>query len=29
MFCEPAKDSLAYFSPTFGMYKVAAELNNV
>ena len=29
MFCEPKEDKLAYFSPTFWMYKVAAELNNV
>ncbi len=29
IFCEPKEDKLAYFSPTFWMYKVAAELNNV
>ena len=29
MFCEPWIDSLAYFSPTFWMYKVAADINNV
>jgi len=29
MFCEPWIDSLAYFSPTFGMYKVAADINNI
>jgi len=29
IFCEPWEDSLAYFSPTFGMYKVAADINNI
>jgi len=29
IFCEPGKDSLSYFSPTFWMYKVAADINNV
>ncbi len=29
IFCEPKKDKIAYFSPTFWMYKIAAELNDV
>lgn len=29
IFCEPWEDSLGYFSPTFWMYKVAADINNV
>ena len=29
VFCEPTKDKIAYFSPTYGMYKVAADINNV
>lgn len=28
-FCEPKKDSVYYFTPGFGMYKVAAQLNDV
>jgi len=28
-FCEPAKDCVLCFPPTYGMYKVAAEINNV
>ena len=28
-FCEPNKDSISYFTPGFGMYKVAAQLNAV
>ncbi len=29
IFCEPGQDSLVYTPPTFGMYQVAADLNNV
>ena len=29
MFCEPEKDSLVFCSPTFGMYRVAADINAV
>lgn len=29
IFCEPKKDAIAYCPPTFGMYKVAACINNV
>ncbi len=29
IFCEPQKDSILICPPTFGMYKVAANLNNV
>ncbi len=29
MFCEPKEDSLAYFPPTFWMYKVVWNINNV
>ena len=29
IFCEPEKDNIAYFSPTFWMYKVAGNINNV
>ena len=29
MFCEPWIDSLGFFSPTFWMYRVAADINNV
>lgn len=28
-FCEPVTDSIALFVPTYGMYKVCAEINNV
>ncbi|HON18153.1 MAG TPA: histidinol-phosphate transaminase [Salinivirgaceae bacterium] len=28
-FCEPAKDSIAIFAPTYGMYSVCAAINNV
>ena len=28
-FCEPYRDSISYFTPGFGMYKVAAQLNAV
>lgn len=28
-FCEPATDSIAIFTPTYGMYAVCAEINNV
>jgi len=28
-FCEPYEDSISYFTPGFGMYKVAAQLNAV
>lgn len=29
VFCNPGKDKAMFFSPTFGMYQVAAELNEV
>lgn len=29
VFCNPGKDKVMFFSPTFGMYQVAAELNDV
>jgi histidinol-phosphate aminotransferase len=29
LFCEPGKDSALTFIPTYGMYKVAAEINDV
>lgn len=29
IFCEPGKDSITIFPPTFGMYEVAANLNNI
>ena len=29
MFCEPAKDHVLTTSPTYGMYKVSATINNV
>jgi histidinol-phosphate aminotransferase len=29
IFCEPAKDSIMILEPTYGMYKVAADINNV
>ena len=29
VFCNPGKDKAMFFSPTFGMYQVAAELNDV
>ncbi|GHV22145.1 histidinol-phosphate aminotransferase [Bacteroidia bacterium] len=29
IFCEPGKDNIVALSPTYGMYKVAAEINNV
>ncbi len=29
IFCEPAKDSILITPPTYGMYKVAANINNV
>ena len=28
-YCEPAKDSIALFLPTYGMYKVTADTHNV
>lgn len=28
-FCEPAKDNVVAIKPTYGMYKVAADINNV
>lgn len=28
-FCEPGKDSILVMPPTYGMYKVAADVNNV
>ena len=28
-FCEPGKDNIVSISPTYGMYRVAAEVNNV
>jgi histidinol-phosphate aminotransferase len=28
-FCEPGKDSVLIMPPTYGMYKVAADINNV
>ncbi|KZN60256.1 hypothetical protein N473_25070 [Pseudoalteromonas luteoviolacea CPMOR-1] len=28
-FCEPAKDSIAIFTPTYGMYKVSADTQNI
>ncbi len=28
-FCEPGKDRVYFFPPTFGMYRVVARLNNV
>jgi histidinol-phosphate aminotransferase len=28
-FCEPGEDNIVSISPTYGMYKVAAEVNNV
>ena len=28
-FCEPARDNLVIFDPTYGMYEVAANINNV
>lgn len=28
-FCEPGEDELMIFPPTYGMYKVCAEINNV
>jgi|CXWL01.1.fsa_nt_gi histidinol-phosphate aminotransferase len=29
IFCEPAKDNVIIFPPTYGMYEVCAELNDV
>ncbi|TWP30076.1 histidinol-phosphate transaminase [Apibacter muscae] len=29
VFCRPGKDKVLFFNPTFGMYQVAAELNEV
>ncbi|KOS05702.1 histidinol phosphate aminotransferase [Flavobacterium akiainvivens] len=29
IFCEPGKDKVLTFSPTYGMYQVAADINNV
>jgi len=29
VFCEPAVDNVASIEPTYGMYRVAAEINNV
>ena len=28
-YCEPGKDSIALFLPTYGMYKVTADTHNV
>jgi len=28
-FCEPGKDRVYFFPPTFGMYRVVAQINNV
>ncbi|MCF7513437.1 histidinol-phosphate transaminase [Pseudoalteromonas sp. L23] len=28
-YCEPAKDSIAIFTPTYGMYKVTADTHNI
>ena len=29
IFCEPGKDKVLTFSPTYGMYKVSANINNI
>jgi histidinol-phosphate aminotransferase len=29
IFCEPGKDSIMILEPTYGMYRVAADINNV
>lgn len=29
IFCEPGKDKIATFSPTYGMYRVSANINDV
>ena len=29
IFCEPGKDKVLTFSPTYGMYQVSADINNV
>ncbi len=29
IFCEPGKDNIIIFPPTYGMYEVCAEINNV
>jgi len=29
IFCEPAKDKALTFTPTYGMYRVSADINNV
>ena len=29
IFCEPGKDKVLTFSPTYGMYEVSANINNV
>ncbi|MBI2419927.1 MAG: histidinol-phosphate transaminase [Ignavibacteriales bacterium] len=29
IFCEPGKDTVIIFEPTYGMYRVAADINNV
>lgn len=29
VFCNPGKDKVMFFSPTFGMYQVSADLNDV
>lgn len=29
IFCEPGKDKVVVFEPTYGMYRVAADINNV
>lgn len=29
IFCEPGKDKVLTFTPTYGMYKVSADINNV
>jgi len=28
-FCEPGKDNVVAIDPTYGMYKVCADINNV
>jgi histidinol-phosphate aminotransferase len=28
-FCDPSQDSVLYFPPTYGMYEIAARINNV
>ena len=29
IFCEPGKDSIMILEPTYGMYKVAADINDI